>query len=176
MPAVIDRIEVVEGDITTLQVDAIVNAANSTLLGGGGVDGAIHRAAGPRLYDECRTLGGCPTGDARITKGYDLPARFVIHTVGPVWSGGRQGEDDLLRSCYQRCLQLAVENGVHSIAFPAISTGAYRFPLDRATAIAVETVAAFLEREPSVERVVFATFGRETHQAYRQEIRKLAGA
>src|SRR3954453_19847590 len=175
MPGVTDRIEVVEGDITTLNVDAIVNAANSTLLGGGGVDGAIHRAAGPRLLDECRTLGGCRTGDAKITKGYDLPARFVIHTVGPVWSGGGVGEDDLLKSCYQRSLQLAVENGVRSIAFPAISTGAYRFPLERATGIAVGTVAAFLKKDASIERVVFATFGWDVFQAYEDAVERLAG-
>jgi len=174
MPGVTDRIEVVEGDITQLKVDAIVNAANSTLLGGGGVDGAIHRAAGPRLYDECRTLGGCRTGDAKITKGYDLPARFVIHAVGPVWAGGGQGEEELLKSCYQRSLQLAVENGVRSIAFPAISTGAYRFPLERATEIAVGTVAAFLRAHPSIERVIFATFGSDAYEAYEEAVQQLA--
>ena len=176
MPGVTDRIEVVEGDITRLNVDAIVNAANSTLLGGGGVDGAIHRAAGPQLYEECRTLGGCRTGDARITKGYDLPARFVIHAVGPIWSGGGQGEDDLLKSCYQRSLQLAVENGVRSIAFPAISTGAYRFPLNRATDIAVGTVAAFLNANPSIDRVIFTTFGSAPFEAYEEAVQQLAEA
>lgn len=176
MPGVTDRIEVVEGDITKLNVDAVVNAANSTLLGGGGVDGAIHRAAGPQLYEQCRTLGGCRTGDAKITKGYDLPARFVIHAVGPVWSGGGEGEDDLLKSCYQRSLELAVENGVRSIAFPAISTGAYRFPLDRATEIAVGTVAAFLNADPSIDRVIFTTFGSDTYEAYEEAVQHLAEA
>jgi O-acetyl-ADP-ribose deacetylase (regulator of RNase III) len=161
-----DRIEVLEEDITQLDVDAIVNAANSSLLGGGGVDGAIHRAAGPKLLEECRTLGGCPTGEARITKGYDLPARYVIHTVGPVWQGGRQGEDEDLANCYRNSLALAVRHGVKSIAFPAISTGAYRFPLDRAARIAVREVADFLAREPSLERVVFACFGDATRRAY----------
>jgi O-acetyl-ADP-ribose deacetylase (regulator of RNase III) len=164
------HLEAREVDITTLAVDAIVNAANSSLLGGGGVDGAIHRAAGRGLYDECRTLGGCPTGQARITAGYDLPAKHVIHTVGPVWSGGGHGEDDLLANCYRNSLRLAVEHGVRSIAFPAISTGVYAFPLDRATAIAVREVKAFCDAEPAVTRVIFACFGRAAMAAYLREL------
>jgi len=160
------KIEVLKADITTLAVDAIVNAANSTLLGGGGVDGAIHRAAGPRLLEECRTLGGCPTGQAKITKGYNLPAKWVIHTVGPVWRGGSRGEDELLASCYRTSLELAVENSVRTIAFPAISTGVYGFPLERATAIAISEVRSFLERNPSFEKVIFVCFGKHTHECY----------
>jgi len=160
--------EIVEGDITKLRVDAIVNAANETLLGGGGVDGAIHRAAGPRLLEECRALGGCPTGEARITSGYHLPAKHVIHTVGPVWHGGGQGEDALLANCYGESLKLAVANGVTSIAFPAISTGVYHFPPGRAARIAVATAAEFLSRDETLERVLFCCFGEasvEAHQA-----------
>jgi O-acetyl-ADP-ribose deacetylase (regulator of RNase III) len=161
-----ERIIVVEGDITRQQVDAIVNAANTTLLGGGGVDGAIHRAAGARLVEECRTLGGCATGQAKITKGYNLPAKWVIHTVGPVWYGGGWREDELLASCYRRSLELAVEKGVRTIAFPAISTGVYGFPLDRATAIAVTEVKSFLEKNPSLEKVVFVCFGKHAYECY----------
>ena len=139
-------IEVVEGDITALPVDAIVNAANSRLLGGGGVDGAIHRAAGPELLEECRGLGGCPTGEARITRGYRLPARHVIHTVGPVWQGGQRGEAELLAACYRNSLALALEHGIHSIAFPAISCGAYGYPVEEAARIAVREVREFLAR------------------------------
>jgi O-acetyl-ADP-ribose deacetylase (regulator of RNase III) len=161
-----ERIMVVEGDITKQQVEAIVNAANSSLLGGGGVDGAIHRAAGPGLVEECRKLGGCPTGQAKITKGYNLPAKWVIHTVGPVWRGGAGREEELLASCYRTSLELAVEMGTRTIAFPAISTGAYGFPLERATAIAVSEVRSFLEENPSLEKVVFVCFGKYTYECY----------
>jgi len=163
------RISLLDADITKLEVDAIVNAANSTLLGGGGVDGAIHRAAGPELVDECRTLGGCPTGEARITKGYRLPAKFVIHTVGPVWHGGDRGEAELLASCYRSSLELAAANGVKTIAFPAISCGIYGYPNDEAARIAVREITKFLEREPSIERVVLACIG-PTHKAYAEVI------
>ncbi len=174
-----DRISVVEGDITRQQVDAIVNAANSTLLGGGGVDGAIHRVAGPGLLEECRTLGGCPAGEAKATEGYRLPARWVIHTVGPVWNGGGHGEDELLASCYRNALAVAVELGARSVAFPAISTGAYGFPLERATRIAVTEVAAFLETHPSPdgpERVVFVCFGADARRAYDEALDALGQA
>ena len=169
------HMEVVEGDITKLDLDAIVNAANNPLLGGGGVDGAIHRAAGPGLVEECRTLGGCATGDARITGGYDLPARWVIHTVGPVWHGGDEGEDDLLASCYRRSLALAAEHGIRTIAFPAISTRVYRFPAGRAAGIAVATVTQALARAPDMEKVVFACFGRESADIYRSAIGRGGG-
>ena len=158
------------GDITKLSVDAIVNAANSTLLGGGGVDGAIHRAAGPELLDECRKLGGCPTGEARITKGYSLPARHVIHTVGPVWRGGRQGEDELLANCYRNSLKLAELNGVKSIAFPSISTGAYHFPIERASQIAVKTVRDYLKENRGIERVVFVCYSADDLETYLIEL------
>ena len=154
-----DRIAIVEGDITKLQVDAIVNAANESLLGGGGVDGAIHRAAGSELQAECKTLGGCPTGEARITRGYALAARHVIHTVGPIWQGGGSGEEDLLAACYRESLGLAAGNGLKSIAFPAISTGVYRFPPERAAGIAVSTVVEFLAADDRLGRVVFSCFG-----------------
>ena len=162
------RIEIVQGDITEMKVDAIVNAANTSLLGGGGVDGAIHRAAGPELLEECRTLHGCPTGEAKITGGYRLPARWVIHTVGPVWRGGHDFEDQLLANCYRRSLEVAVQNGVRTIAFPAISTGIYGFPLDRATRIAVREVRAFLASNPPVDKVLFVCFDLRTHDVYQR--------
>jgi len=160
------RIQIIKADITRLEVDAIVNAANSTLLGGGGVDGAIHAAAGPGLLRECRTLGGCPTGEARITGGYDLPAKYVIHTVGPIWLGGDRGEDGLLANCYKNSLTLAVQNGVKTIAFPSISTGAYGFPVERASRIAVAEIKKFLEADSSIEQVIFVCFNQDVFDAY----------
>jgi len=160
-------LEITVGDITRLQVDAIVNAANESLLGGGGVDGAIHRAAGPELLAECRTLGRCPTGEARITKGYRLPARHVIHCVGPVWQGGGRGEDELLAGCYRAALRLAQDNGCASVAFPAISTGIYRFPADRAAGIAVATVREMLPETSVVQRVIFCCFDAAMAERYR---------
>ncbi|CDX41616.1 conserved hypothetical protein [Mesorhizobium sp. SOD10] len=168
-----DRIRIHTGDITRLAVDAIVNAANSSLLGGGGVDGAIHRAAGPELVAECRMLHGCKTGDAKLTKGYRLPARYVIHTVGPVWHGGGKGEAEMLASCYRRSLEIANAHGCRTIAFPAISTGIYRFPKDEATSIAVATTADFLRHNTVPEVVTFCCFDDQTAELYR---RTVAGA
>ena len=168
-----DRIEIIQGDITRQASDAIVNAANTSLLGGGGVDGAIHRAAGPELLEECRTLHGCRTGEAKITRGYRLPARFVIHTPGPVWHGGGHGEEELLASCYKNCLKLAVENGCKTVDFPSISTGVYHFPLEKASRIAVTTIAAFLEEHPELTRVRMVCFDLKTKGFYDRALEEL---
>jgi len=168
-----NRIEITQGDITKMQEDAIVNAANESLLGGGGVDGAIHRAAGPALLEECRIIGGCPTGEARITKGHQLPAKYVIHTVGPVWHGGNQNEPALLANCYKNSLQLSVEHDVKTIAFPAISTGVYGYPVKAATEIALQVTSAFLQKHPSLEKVVFVCFGEEVFAIYNELYKKL---
>jgi len=168
-----DRIQLVDADITELEVDGIVNAANNSLLGGGGVDGAIHRAAGPGLLEECRKLNGCATGDAKITGGYNLPARYVIHAVGPVWHGGTSGEDELLAGCYRKCFQLAREYGMKSIAFPAVSTGVYGFPKDRAARTAIRTTLKELAENKRVERVLFVCFNLETRRAYEEALQEI---
>ena len=168
-----DKIQIIQKDITTLKVDAIVNAANNYLMGGGGVDGAIHRAAGPDLLAECRTLGGCETGKAKITKGYQLPASYVIHTVGPVWYGGDRGESALLESCYQECMKLTQEYSIKTIAFPAISCGVYHFPIDQAAKIAIATIMDSLKINPGLEMVYLVCFGDGGLAAYNEQFQKL---
>jgi O-acetyl-ADP-ribose deacetylase (regulator of RNase III) len=170
-----ERVGIVEGDITKLEVDAIVNAANNSLLGGGGVDGAIHRAAGPELLAETRGIGGCPTGEARVSKGYRLPAKWVIHTVGPVWKGGHRNEDALLAGCYRNSLSEAVNIGAKTVAFPSISTGAYGFPLERATGIALGETRRFLETDETLEKVVFVCFGRQAVDTYKSMYTRVFG-
>jgi len=160
------KVEIIEGDITRQAVDAIVNAANTSLLGGGGVDGAIHRAAGPELIEETKKIGGCPTGEARISKGYRLPAKWIIHTVGPIWSGGGKNEDQLLANCYRNCFKASKALEISSIAFPAISTGVYRFPLERATEIAMNETKVFLQKNGRLEKVLFVCFGKDTLNTY----------
>jgi O-acetyl-ADP-ribose deacetylase (regulator of RNase III) len=169
------RIEIIQGDITRQQVDAIVNAANTSLLGGGGVDGAIHRAAGPELLEETRKIGGCPTGEARVSKGYRLPAEYVIHTVGPVWAGGHKNEDNLLAGCYRNSLKAAKDLKIKSIAFPSISTGAYGFPLERATEIALKETKKFLESDKTLAKVVFVCFGEKVLNTYKKAAEAIFG-
>lgn len=173
---VLDRIGIILGDITKVKTDAIVNAANNSLLGGGGVDGAIHRAAGPELLSECRTIGGCATGEAKITKGYNLPASYVIHTVGPVWQGGNSNEDKLLASCHLNSLKLAKENGVRTIAFPSISTGAYHFPVKRAARIALLEITDYLEKDGGIQKVFIVCFDEGTLMAYEEALKELLQA
>ena len=170
-----ERVHIVEGDITKMDVDAVVNAANTSLLGGGGVDGAIHRAAGPGLLEETRQIGGCPTGEARVSKGYRLPAKWVIHTVGPIWKGGHRNEDGLLAGCYRNSLSEAVRIGAKTVAFPSISTGAYGFPLERATEIALKETRKFLETDDALTKVVFVCFGQQAVDTYREIFSKVFG-
>jgi O-acetyl-ADP-ribose deacetylase (regulator of RNase III) len=170
-----NRIEVIEGDITRQEVDAIVNAANSSLLGGGGVDGAIHRVAGPELLAECRTLGGCATGEAKMTRGYRLPARYVIHTVGPIWRDGDSHEDELLANCYRNSLSLAEHHGLKTIAFPSISTGVYGFPMERAARIAMREVKQYLDAGSSIEQVKLVCFGQRAHEIHRATLKEVLG-
>ncbi|MEE9609747.1 MAG: O-acetyl-ADP-ribose deacetylase [Desulfatiglandales bacterium] len=170
-----EKVRIVEGDITKQQVDAIVNAANTSLLGGGGVDGAIHRAAGPELLEETRKIGGCPTGEAKVSKGYRLPAKWVIHTVGPVWAGGHRNEENLLAGCYRNSLKAAQDLGVKTIAFPSISTGAYGFPLKKATEIAMEETKKFLERDKTLTEVVFVCFGEGTYKTHQEVFDRVFG-
>ena len=170
MESVLSRIKIVKSDITKLNVDAIVNAANNSLLGGGGVDGAIHRAAGKELLTECKTLNGCETGEAKITKGYNLPAKYVIHTVGSVWHGGKNNEEALLSSCYRNCMLLAANNNIRSIAFSNISTGVYRFPKDKAANIAITEITNFLKANNSIEEVIFVCFDDENYNLYEKII------
>ena len=170
---ILEKIEIIQGDITRLEVEAIVNAANETLLGGGGVDGAIHRAAGPELLEACRELNGCQTGEAKLTKGYNLPARYVIHTVGPVWHGGDHNEKNLLASCYRNSLQLAVDHKLRSLAFPSISTGVYRFPIEQASRIALRVILDFIETEEVAPRVVMTCFSEPDLEVYRQTYQEL---
>src|SRR5436190_4909701 len=167
-----DKIEILRSDITTIEVDAIVNAANTTLLGGGGVDGAIHRSAGPELLAECRTLGGCEPGEVKMTRGYCLPARFVIHTVGPVWRGGKHGEPEILANCYRNSLQVALENRIKTIAFPAISCGAYGYPILEAAQLAVKTTREFLANTNKIERVIFVLWVEDIYEAFREVLKK----
>lgn len=160
------KIEIIQADITKITVDAIVNAANSSLLGGGGVDGAIHRAAGPELLEECRSIGGCPTGEARLTKGYNLPAKYVIHTVGPVWYGGNKGEAEKLAACYRNSLEIALKNNIHTIAFPAISTGVYGYPVREACRIALHEISVFIKQNKQTEKIVLVCFGSDVYESY----------